>query len=102
VTCLRAVLVGLGVATLVSACFLRSTGPSRHATGTCAGACDYYLACKHQRDQDARAACITECRDVFGDRRSIEAFEAMSCRDVIEYVDGPPAPQSAHLISPRL
>ena len=33
-------------------------------TGTCDGACDHYLGCKHNSDPAAKLACTRECGQV--------------------------------------
>lgn len=85
---IRALAAGGAIAVVIAGCL--HGDPPRRATGTCAGACDYYVACKHDRASATRSTCLAECPEVFGDRTSIAAFEALSCRDAIEYVDGLP------------
>jgi len=80
--------VGLAVAVAIAGCL--KTGTPRRITGTCGGACDYYLGCKHNDDPVARRECVVECREVFSDVRSLKAFERLTCKDAIEYVDGIP------------
>jgi hypothetical protein len=90
VTSLRGVLAGLAVAaTIASGCFVRSAR-NRNLTGTCRGACDWYLRCKGTGDADLRGRCLRECPEVFSDEQSLMAFESMSCRNAIEYVEGTP------------
>lgn len=80
---------GLALAATLASCRMESAFRHRRLTGTCEGACDHYLACKRSRNADARAACVSECRDVFQDAESLRAFESLSCRDAVEYVEGP-------------
>jgi len=60
----------------------------RRITGTCGGACDYYLSCKHQPDPQARVQCVRECHDMFSDEKSLKELETLPCKDMIEFVDG--------------
>jgi hypothetical protein len=85
----RAALAGLAIAAAMTGCFLRSA-TTRRLTGTCAGACDHYLACKRDDDPAKRVQCVRECGDIFSDEDSLMAFESLSCRDAVEYVDGAP------------
>ena len=64
----------------------RWSGPT--LTGTCAGACDHYLACKPGHPAGDGLRCRRECPDVFADRESLLMFESLSCRNAVEYVDG--------------
>jgi len=90
---IRAALIAMvGAALVASACrpppFLR--GP--RLTGTCAGACDHYFACRGgAATEQMRAGCIDDCHGVFSDANSLAAFESLSCQDTIEYVEGEPA-----------
>ncbi|MEZ4364989.1 MAG: hypothetical protein R2939_01720 [Kofleriaceae bacterium] len=86
------VIVGVVAGALFAGCITRWLAPERRLTGTCDGACAYYLGCKHADGPDARAACVVDCGGVFGSPEQIRAFESLSCRDVVEFVDGiPPA-----------
>jgi hypothetical protein len=80
----------LVLAALAASCLPRFAR-SRRLTGTCEGACDHYLACKDAHTPAAEQSCVTECRQVFADEESLRAFESLSCRDAVEYVDGQPA-----------
>ena len=68
--------------------------PDHVLTGTCDGACSYYLTCKaelHPADRsDAaqHATCVAQCGDVFSDVDTINAFESLECPAVVEFVDG--------------
>lgn len=86
IAALKAALAGLVVAAVIAGCYRGAH--DRRVTGTCAGACAYYLDCKSSRDTAARDRCLAECPEVFGDTTSLEEFEQLECRDAIEYVDG--------------
>jgi hypothetical protein len=77
--------VALGAA---AACRMEGSYRTQHLTGTCDGACDHYLGCKHDRDPAAKLACRRECSEVFQDEESLRAFESLDCSDTIEYVEG--------------
>jgi len=64
----------------------RLTGP--RLTGTCEGACDHYTECKPGHAEHDKARCNSECPEVFDDRDSLMAYESLSCKDAVEYVDG--------------
>jgi hypothetical protein len=85
--------LGLALAAAIAGCM--KSGTPRRLTGTCGGACDYYLACKHNDDPAARKQCVIECREMFSDARSLKAFEGLTCKDAIEFVDGTPEQVSA-------
>jgi hypothetical protein len=81
----KSVVLGLLLGLLITSCIVRRlTGP--RLTGTCEGACDHYTECKP--GHDGRGRCLTECPDVFSDRDSLMAYESLSCKDAVEYVDG--------------
>jgi len=82
---LRGVICGLAIAGAMTSCVVnRLMGP--RLTGTCDGACDHYVACKAGHADAKR--CRSECPDVFSDRDSLMAFESLSCKDAVEFVDG--------------
>lgn len=84
---MRGVLVGVVIAWLVVGCVVRRfTGP--RLTGTCEGACDHYVECKPGHAQIDGTRCRAECPDVFADRDSLMAFESLTCKDAVEFVDG--------------
>ena len=91
----RAILAGLAIAAAIATGCYRA-GYNRHVTGTCRGACDWYMQCKRSDDTSLRRQCLAECPQVFGDERSLEAFESMSCRNAIEYVEGAPSTVARH------
>ena len=69
--------------------------PDHVLTGTCDGACTYYLTCKAEGGQplgvDPRAqhaTCVAQCAEVFSDVDTINAFESLECPAVVEFVDG--------------
>ena len=77
-------------ALLVAAGCLRTQQvPRRQLTGTCTGACGYYMSCKGSDDPELYRACVGECGDVFSDPVSIKAFESLYCPDVVAYIEGP-------------
>ena len=75
------------LALVATSCIVRRfTGP--RVTGTCDGACDHYIECKPGHAERDRARCAAECPSVFTDRDSLMAYESLSCKDAVEYVDG--------------
>jgi hypothetical protein len=60
----------------------------RRLTGTCQGACEYYVACKGFEDPALTRACVAECDEVFSDAESLRAFESLSCDNVVLFVEG--------------
>ena len=74
---------------MVAACIVKtfSTGP--RLTGTCDGACEHYIECKPGHPEEAKTRCRAECPEVFSDEDSLRSFESLSCKDTLEYVDGP-------------
>ncbi len=60
----------------------------RQVTGTCDGACSYYLACKRSDDKAAHDACVVECQEVFSSTETLKDFERLECEDVIAFVEG--------------
>ena len=61
---------------------------SPRVTGTCAGACAHYVECKPGHSDRDGARCRAECPDVFADADSLGAYESLSCKDAVEFVDG--------------
>ncbi len=85
---MRAIAGGALAAALLGSCVVRYVmGP--RITGTCSGACDHYVECRGKTSAEVRAACLTECPQVFGDRESLMAFESLSCPNTVEFVEGP-------------
>jgi hypothetical protein len=83
---MRGVILGVIVGLLLAGCIVRNlVGP--RTSGTCRGACAHYVDCKHGGGRDTER-CNAECPDVFADRDSLIAFENLSCRDAVEFVDG--------------
>ncbi|MDX2087068.1 MAG: hypothetical protein SFX73_04415 [Kofleriaceae bacterium] len=78
---------GLVLAVLITGCVVKRYQLPR-LTGTCEGACAHYVACKSGHSEADAKRCNAECPDVFSDRDSIMAFESLSCRDAVEYIDG--------------
>jgi hypothetical protein len=87
-------------AVLLSACLVSTVSCVRRAprihyqqlTGTCDGACEYYLACKQYGgdpvSEPMHHACVSECGEVFSSRDSIMAFESLTCEDAVGFVEG--------------
>lgn len=83
---MRLVVVAV-IAMLLASCIVRRlTGPK--LTGTCDGACAHYVECKPAHASTDGARCHAECPNVFSDRDSLMAYESLSCKDAVEYVDG--------------
>ncbi|MGE5184428.1 MAG: hypothetical protein ACM31C_20300 [Acidobacteriota bacterium] len=82
----RAILVAIAAMLLASCIVRRLTGP--RLTGTCDGACAHYIECKPGHADRDLARCNSECPQVFSDRDSLMAYESLSCKDAVEYVDG--------------
>jgi hypothetical protein len=88
---IRGLVLGIAIAATIASCVVnRLMGP--RLTGTCDGACAHYVACKSGKADGAK--CRAECPDVFGDRDSLMAFESLSCKNAVEFVDGP-SPRAA-------
>ena len=73
---------------LVSSCIVRHLVSGPRLTGTCQGACAHYIECKPGAQSSDRKRCETECPDAFSDRDSLMAYESLSCKNAVEYVDG--------------
>jgi hypothetical protein len=78
---------GLVLAVVIAGCVVRRYQSPR-LTGTCEGACAHYVACKSGHAELDAKRCNAECPEVFSDRDSLMAFESLSCRDAVEYIDG--------------
>ena len=87
------VLIAL-VIVLLTSCVVKHLVGGPRLTGTCKGACNHYIECKAGARKEDRVRCETECPEVFSDRDSLMAFESLSCKNAVEYVDGT-QPQSA-------
>ena len=84
---IRGLVLGITIAALIASCVVnRLMGP--RLTGTCAGACSYYISCKSGHSEQDHARCKSECPGVFSDRDSLMAFESLSCTNAVEYIDG--------------
>lgn len=79
---------------LATSCVVKRFVSGPRLTGTCEGACNHYIECKAGARKEDRVRCETECPDVFSDRDSLMAYESLSCKNAVEYVDGT-QPQSA-------
>jgi len=73
---------------LFSSCIVRHLVGGPKLTGTCRGACSHYVDCKPGVTSGDRQRCEAECPSVFSDRTSLMAFESLSCKNTVEYVDG--------------
>ena len=80
---------------LLTSCIVRHLVSGPRLTGTCHGACDHYIECKPGHEDFDRQRCETECPGVFSDRDSLMAYESLSCKNAVEYVDGT-QPRSAN------
>ncbi|HUJ57490.1 MAG TPA: hypothetical protein VLX92_03330 [Kofleriaceae bacterium] len=83
----RGVVLGVAIAGSIAGCIVKKIGGPR-LTGTCDGACAHYIECKPGHSDRDRERCRVECPDSFGDRDSLMAYESLSCKDAVEYVDG--------------
>jgi hypothetical protein len=82
----RAIVAATVVMLLASCIVRRLTGP--RVTGTCDGACAHYVECKPGHSDVDRSRCQAECPGVLSDRDSLMAYENLSCKDAVEFVDG--------------
>lgn len=83
---MRGLILGVMIAVCIASCVVNKLmGP--RLTGTCDGACDHYVECK-SGNADAKR-CRAECPDVFEDRDSLMAYESLSCKNAVEFIDGP-------------
>jgi hypothetical protein len=82
-------LVALTALTATSTCMRQPGAAQRTVTGTCQGACDLYLSCKRDDDEQRWTACMNECNDFFASEQALREFERMECEDVISFVEGP-------------
>lgn len=89
----RGVLIAVLILLLTS-CVVKHLVGGPRLTGTCQGACSHYVECKAGAGNADRKRCETECPDVFSDRDSLMAYESLSCKNAVEYVDGT-QPQAA-------
>ena len=90
---MRHAAVAVVIAAVLASCIVnRFTGPK--LTGTCAGACAHYVECKPGHSDRDGVRCRAECPDVFADADSLMAYESLSCKDAVEFVDGT-GPRSA-------
>jgi hypothetical protein len=78
---------GLVLGAAIAGCIVKHVEIPR-LTGTCAGACDHYIECKPGHAGTDRDRCARECPGVFADSDSLMAFESLTCKDAVEYVDG--------------
>ena len=73
---------------LLASCIVRNLVSGPRLTGTCTGACAHYVECKPGHSDADRTRCELECPGVFSDRDSLMAFESLSCKNAVEFVDG--------------
>ena len=73
---------------LLTSCIVRNLVSGPRLTGTCTGACAHYVECKPGHSDADRTRCELECPGVFSDRDSLMAFESLSCKNAVEFVDG--------------
>jgi hypothetical protein len=73
---------------LLTSCIVKSLVGGPRLTGTCRGACAHYVECKPGHLEADRMRCEAECPDVFSDRDSLMAYESLSCKNAVEYIDG--------------
>ena len=85
---MKGVILGLLLALVVTGCIVKRLSGGRQLTGTCDGACAYYIECKPGHPEADRMRCVQECPQVFSDRDSIMGYESLACADAVEYVDG--------------
>jgi hypothetical protein len=82
----RAIVVA-AIAMILASCIVRRLNGPR-LTGTCDGACAHYVECKPGHADGDRSRCSAECPQVFSDRDSLMAYESLTCKDAVEYIDG--------------
>ncbi|HEY5923562.1 MAG TPA: hypothetical protein VIV11_17900 [Kofleriaceae bacterium] len=85
---------------LMTSCIVKHLVGGPKLTGTCSGACAHYVECKPGQLEADRTRCEAECPGVFSDRDSLMAFESLSCKNAVEYVDGT-QPKTANPSSKR-
>jgi hypothetical protein len=85
---IRGIIGSALISLLVASCIVRHFGGGSALTGTCDGACAHYVECKPAHLDSDRAKCQTECPGVFSDRDSLMAYENMSCKNAVEFIDG--------------
>jgi len=73
---------------LLTSCIVKHLVGGPRLTGTCTGACSHYVECKPGHLDSDRTRCEAECPGVFSDRDSLMAYESLSCKNAVEYVDG--------------
>jgi hypothetical protein len=80
------------IAALAATGCLSSGAVRRHPgrpTGTCGGACAYYLDCKGQASDDGVfRACVDECRAIYEDPFMLASYERLRCEDAISFIEG--------------
>lgn len=76
------------ILSLFTSCIVKHLVGGPKLTGTCGGACAHYIECKPGGTSADRTRCESECPQVFSDRDSLMAFESMSCKNTVEFVEG--------------
>ena len=84
---MKGIVLGILIALTLASCIVKRFTTPR-LTGTCQGVCAHYVECKPGHPKDDRARCEAECPDVFSDQDSLMAYESLSCKDAVEYIDG--------------
>lgn len=84
----RTLLFGLALTAVMPSCIVRRYNTGPRLTGTCEGACDHYAECEAGHPRLSIERCRAECPSVFSDADSLMAFESLSCKDTVEFVDG--------------
>ena len=85
---IRPLLLGLLLVVVMGSCIVRNLVGGPRLTGTCDGACAHYVECKPGHSDSDRSRCKAECPDVFSDQDSLMAYESMTCKNAVEFVDG--------------
>jgi hypothetical protein len=85
---MRGVILCLLLLLTAESCIVRHLVGGPRLTGTCDGACAHYVECKAGHSDRDRMRCQNECPDVFSDRDSLMAYESMTCKNAVEFVDG--------------
>jgi hypothetical protein len=93
---LRELAVGFGALVMAAAllsCVRYARMQTFTSTGTCAGACRHYLACKGDGSDASQKVCEEDCGEIFvddgePDRESLREFEGLDCEIAVAFVDG--------------
>lgn len=85
---IRWLVISVLLVVVMGSCIVRNLGGGPRLTGTCDGACAHYVECKPAHSDSDRSTCKAECPQVFSDRDSLMAYESMTCKNAVEFVDG--------------